>query len=315
MSSLIIRNFTPNDLPQVMALQQAYQQVYPNASVIPGEVYLSPGFGDGKNIFCALDEKGFLQGYAPLFPALTENPQIPHTVWAEVKVSPQLPSAREVKDSLYERVINQAREITQAFPGHPTQLIFQYHPSEMFSIEYVISRGCAYSESVFRMMRDLSQELPIVPAPEQIEIRGWRMESEQEQQAYVQARNEAFPEAPITLADWQSFLRSPAWEEATAITAFDKQEVVGSVTIYWDEAVSKQIGRKAGFTEYIFVRANWRKRGIAPFMIYQGLIYLKEHGREVALLEVKAANQRALGLYYGLGYQLINESRLYVLNL
>lgn len=315
MSNLIIRNFTPNDLPQIMALQQAYQEVYPNASVIPGEVYLSPGFGDGKNIFCAFDEKGFLQGYAPLFPVLAENPQIPHTVWAEVKVSPQLPAARDVKDSLYERVIKRACEITQAFPGQPAQLIFQYHPSEVFSIEYVTSRGCAYSESVFRMMRDLSQELPVVAAPEQIEVRCWRMESEQEQQAYIQARNEVFPEAPTTLEDWQFFLRSPAWEEGTTITAFDQQEIVGSVTIYWDEAISQQIGQKAGFTEYIFVRANWRKRGIAPFMIYRGLLYLKEHGREVALLEVKAANQHALDLYYGLGYQLINESRLYVLDL
>jgi len=315
MSSLIIRNLTSDDIPQVMALQLAYQQAHPNSSVIPGEVYLSPGFGDGKNIFCALDEKGFLQGYAPLFPVLTENPQIPHTIWAEVKVNPRLPSPRDAKDALYERVIHRAREIAQAFSGHLAQLIFQYDPSEMFSIEYVISRGCVYSESVFRMMRDLSQELPIVPAPEQIEIRRWCMENEKEQQAYVQARNEAFPEAPITLADWQAFLHSPAWEEGTSITAFDKQEVVGSVTVYWDEALSQQIGRKVGFTEYIFVKANWRKRGIAPFMIYQGLLYLKEHGREAALLEVKAANQHALDLYYGLGYQLINESRLYVLNL
>jgi ribosomal protein S18 acetylase RimI-like enzyme len=87
------------------------------------------------------------------------------------------------------------------------------------------------------------------------------------------------------------------------------------VTVHWDESVSQQIGRKTGFTEYIFVRENWRKRGIAPFIIYQGLIYLKKHDREVALLEVKAANQRALDLYYGLGYQCIDENRLYVLSL
>ena len=315
MSSLLIRNFTPDDIPQVMELQQAYQKGYPNAAVIPGEAYLSPSFCDGKNIFCAFDEGGILQGYAPLFPVLTEAPEAPHTIWAEVKVSPELGYPLEVKDALFERILDRAKEVVQTCPGHPVQLSFQYHPSETSSIEYVTSRGGIYSESVFRMMCDLTQELPAVPSPEQIEVRPWRMESEKEQRAYVQARNEVFSDAPVTLADWQAFLHLPSWETGTTFTAFDQQEIVGSVTVYWDESISQQVGRKIGFTEYIFVRKNWRKRGIAPFMIYQGLIYLKQHGREAALLEVKATNQRALDLYYGLGYQLVDESRLYVFTL
>jgi hypothetical protein len=46
--SFQIRAFTPEDIPQVMTLQQEYQRCYPQASVIPGEVYLSPGFDDGR---------------------------------------------------------------------------------------------------------------------------------------------------------------------------------------------------------------------------------------------------------------------------
>jgi ribosomal protein S18 acetylase RimI-like enzyme len=315
MPSFMIRKFTSDDIPQIMALQQKYQRVYPSATVIPGEVYLSSGFDGSENIFCAFDEEECLRGYAPLFPNLTQDPQIPHTVWAEVKVDPDLTSPQGIRDLLFEQVVNRTGEIAQAFPGHETRLTFQYHPSEISSIEYVMSRGCSYTESVFRMMRNLSQELPVVPPLNQIDIRSWRMESEREQQAYIQARNEAFPEAPITLADWQSFLSSPAWQQGTTITAFDGPELVGSVTVYWDEVISQQIKRKAGFTEYIFVRAKWRKRGIAAVLICQGLIYLKEHGREAAYLEVKASNQHALDLYYRLGYQLIDESRLYILEL
>jgi ribosomal protein S18 acetylase RimI-like enzyme len=313
--SFTIREFTPSDIPQVMALQQAYQRVYSKAIVIPGEVYLSAGFSDGKNIFCAFDEGGSLQGYAPLFPYLTEDAQIPHTVWAEVKVSPELASPQNLKDLLFERVLHRTGEITCTVPGHPARLAFQYHPSEISSIEYVMSRGCAYTESVFRMMCGLSQELPVIPPPDHIDIRPWRMETEKEQQAYVQAQNDAFPEAPIALADWQSFLSSYSWQDGTAITAFDGQEIVGSVSVYWDDAISQRVGRKAGYTENIFVRANWRKRGIAAFLIYQGLMYLKAHGREAAVLEVKANNQRALDLYYRLGYELVDETRVYVLDL
>lgn len=315
MSRFVIRKFTADDIPQVMALQQKYQQVYSSATVIPGEVYLSPGFNGGENIFCAFDADGYLQGYAPLYPNLTKYSRLPDTVWAEVKVNPELSSPQEVRDILFERILHRTREIIQVNPGHAARLTFQYHLSEIPSIDYVMSRGCIYTESVFRMMRDLAQELIVVPAPRSIEIRRCRMENEAEQEAYVQARNEAFPESPITLADWQSFLCSPAWQEGTIVTAFDQQEVVGSVTVYGDEGISQYTGRKAGVTEYIFVRDNWRRRGIAAHLIYQGLLYLREHGYEAAYLEVRASNQHALDLYYRLGYQVVDESRLYILEL
>lgn len=315
MSNLEIRTLTTGDIPQVMALQQAYQQMYPHAVVIPGQVYLSSGFAGGENVFCVFDEKGNLQGYAPLFPALTTEPEIPHTVWAEVKVHPALLAPRNVKDLMFEQVVHRTREITQLRPARPTRLTFQYHPSETASIEYVCSRGCVYTESVFRMMCDLSQTLPMVPPPDKIDIRHLVVESQAEQQAYVLARNEAFPEAPITLEDWQYLTSSPAWQEGTCITAFDGREIVGGVAVYWDDTLSQQMGEKAGLTEYIFVRRNWRRRGIASYLISQGLFYLKEHGRETAHLEVRATNQHALDLYQRLGYRVVDESRLYVLEL
>jgi hypothetical protein len=102
---------------------------------------------------------------------LTEIPRAPHTIWAEVKADPQLLLSETVKDCLSERILNRAKEVVQPFPEHAAQLIFQYHPSETFSIEYVTSRGGIYSESVFRMMRDLTEELPAIPPPKQIEVR------------------------------------------------------------------------------------------------------------------------------------------------
>ena len=84
---------------------------------------------------------------------------------------------------------------------------------------------------------------------------------------------------------------------------------------YWDEAISQQIGKRIGITEYIFVRAKWRRRGIAAYLICQALLYLKEHDREIATLEVSAVNQNALELYRGLGYEVVQETRMYVLKL
>lgn len=49
MSTFSLRTFSPQDIPAITALQQAYQQISPHAAVIPGEVYLSPGFEEDGN--------------------------------------------------------------------------------------------------------------------------------------------------------------------------------------------------------------------------------------------------------------------------
>ena len=54
-------------------LQKSYAEIYPDARVIPGELYLSPGFESGQNVFCAFDEGGKLSGYAPLYPVLMRD--------------------------------------------------------------------------------------------------------------------------------------------------------------------------------------------------------------------------------------------------
>lgn len=297
-------------------LQLAYSAMYPDAPIIPGELYLSPAFDGGRNVFCALDEYGKLIGYAPLCPVLMHDAStLPHTLWAEIKTDPSCESTVAIKDQLFEQLLVHAREVTEEFPRHPVHLTFQYFLSEAAGIEYVLSRGCHYTDSVFTMQRDLSQEVYSVLPANGIVIRHWRMESEAEQQQYVRARNECFPEAPVELREWQYFMQSPQWSVGTTFAAFDGDELAGNVAVFWDEAENQRSGKKIGFTEYIFVRPRWRGKNIARSLISAGLAHLKEHRLAEAHLEVRARNSRALRLYVDLGYEVIRESRFYVLEL
>ena len=313
MSGYELRKFTPADIPQIMALQQAYCTVYPLAVVIPGESYLAPGFAGGENIICAFSEDGNLKGYAPLFPSLASEEKIPHIIWAEVKVSPEITSPRPLKDILFEWLVNRTRDITHAFTGHDTRLTFQYNISETAGIEYVKSKGCDYVESIFRMRCDLSRKLVVPPVQVNIDVHFCQMDNVTEQQAYVTARNEAFPRASMTLADWQYFLRTLLGQTGKVVTAYDSQQLVGSVVVYCDEAVNRHFGIAMGNIQDVFVREGWRKRGIAARMIYQVHNYLKEQGFNEAHLEVYALNSKALDLYKKLGYEVIDESQLFVL--
>ena len=161
------------------------------------------------------------------------------------------------------------------------------------------------------MRRDLAQPIPTIHPPDGIRLQRWRMESQSEQEQYVAARNECFPEAPAKLEDWQYFLRSPMWAVGTSIAAFASDELAGNVTVYWNPDSNRQSGVQAGHTENIFVRSAWRGQGIAPAMIVEGMQYLRDHGMTEARLEVRALNENALGLYRKLGYEVVQQSRFY----
>ena len=316
MNTITIRPFDPSQLTAIDELQAAYTAIYADAPVIPGDVYLSPAYEGGRNLFCAFHENGELVGYAPLYPVLMRDySDRPHTLWTEIKVYPKLESPNEVKDCLLEQILLRAREVTRDFPGHPIHLTFQYFPSETTSIDYVLSKGCEHTESVFTMRRDLSQEIPTPTSIETIAIRPWKMESEIEQQMYVDVRNQCFPEAPTTLGEWQYFMKSPMWAVGTTYAAFHGDQLIGNVSLFWNEAENEQTGKKIGYTEFIFVHPDWRGKNIARALITLGLRHLKEHGLEEAHLEVKAQNENALRLYQDLGFEVVRESRFYVLGL
>jgi ribosomal protein S18 acetylase RimI-like enzyme len=311
-----IRRLTPADLPDIMRLQAAYAAEHPGVPVIPGELYLSPGFEGGQNVFCAFNEAGQLVGYAPVFPVLaSDGVDAPHKIWAEIRTEPQREEPLAVKDRLWDAVMGRAREIAAAAPAHSSRLVFQYYPIETTSIAYVLAKGCQPTESIYQMTRALSEAIPPGPALPGLDVRCWRMETEAEQRAYVQAHNEAFPDAPLALDDWQYFMQSPQWATGGSIAAFAGAEAVGSVTVYSDTGKNQSQGPKIGFTEHIFVRPAWRRRGVARRLILAGLSYLKERSLDEARLEVLAQNRQALRLYEDLGYRIARESGLYVMNL
>lgn len=305
---MIIRQMTLNDVAAVSAIKQKYAQAYPEAQVVPCELYLSPAFHAGQDVFCAYDGARLL-AYAPLYLQLVEDDRskFPTVAWVEIQADPELPDPWDVKDALYHYILSRAWELTNRLPDRPLRMSFQYRPSESSAIDYVQSKGFVFTESLYSMERKLAFPIPNPPVTAGINLRHHKMESESEQVDYVTARNECFPEAPISLGEWQYFLSSPFWAAGTTIAAFDDETLVGNVAVFWND--EEEV--KVGYTEYIFVRPAWRGRGIAQAMIVEGMRYLKDHGINRARLEVRALNEKALGMYKKLGYQVLNESRFY----
>ena len=116
MKKITIRPFTASDIDAVAALQSAHTAIYPDAPIIPGELYLSPAFDGGQNVFCAIDGGGNLIGYAPLCAVLTrEDSALPHTLWVEIKTDPGCESVNEIKNQLFEQIL--LASSPEMFPG------------------------------------------------------------------------------------------------------------------------------------------------------------------------------------------------------
>lgn len=102
----------------------------------------------------------------------------------------------------------------------------------------------------------------------------------------------------------------PAWLSNPSHTpqywqvAWAGDQVAGMVLARIDEAENEKRQRKHGYTEHIYVRPPWRKRGLASALIARSLQVLKDGGMLEAELGVDAENESAaFSLYQRMGYQ------------
>jgi hypothetical protein len=208
MSPITFRSFTPADAPRLVELQGRCLAICADTRPMEAGFYLAPAFEQGRNILCAVDPQDRLLGYVAIYPHYVSKRLGARILWTELRVEPELPEAQELKDVLLERAIARAGEIRDAM-GQPAALSATYFAEAQASIDYLLSRGFTHYESVFLMRRDLAQPIPDLPHPEGVQVRRWRMETEPEQRAYVEACNQAFPDTQQSLEGLQHFMRSP----------------------------------------------------------------------------------------------------------
>jgi ribosomal protein S18 acetylase RimI-like enzyme len=306
-TTVTIRHFTPADAPRLVDLQRRCLQVSPDMNPLPGDFYLAPGFAGGKNILLARGAGKRLLGHVAIYPShVSERLGGAQVLWFDLRADPAYEHAGLLKDLLLQAAVARAREIQHELHGQKVALSATYFIRGQASIDALRSRGFVPYESIYLMRRDLSLPLPEVPHPEGVEVRNWRMKSEAEQRAYLEAYNQVLRAGRRDLGELQYFMQSPMWSVGTTFSAFAGQQVVGSVMTYYDPT-DKSAHGQVGSTEYIFVLPRWRRRGIARYLIREAMAYLKARGLAYAELEVVADNERALDLYKLLGYEVIQE--------
>ena len=199
------------------------------------------------------------------------------------------------------------REVATSHPENPSRFYQGWATETQVAwISTLESEGYQAVRHFNNMLYRLG-ELPSFPMPIGLEVRPVLPEHFrpiwEAQREVVQGLFE------VVLENWtdekyKSWQKNPSHTPQFWQVAWDGDQVAGMVLCRIDEAENKQMGRKRGYTEHIFVRQPWRKRGLASALLTKGLQVLKDQGMQEAELGVDTENESgAHGFYQRMGYQ------------
>jgi mycothiol synthase len=161
----------------------------------------------------------------------------------------------------------------------------------------------------FSMKRNLSEPFPDAPMPEGLEVRPVEKEH---LRAIFDADMEAFRDhwgfVPPTENRFEGWISQPSFAPSLFKVAWDGDQVAGAVQNFIAAEENAEYNRKRGYTEGIFTRRPWRKRGLARSLIVQSMKMFKEMGMTETALGVDAENlSGALRLYESVGYHQVKK--------
>ena len=91
-SPFTVQPYQTADLPRLADFFAAYRAVYADAKLRSAEFYTyHPSLEDRQNVWCVLDARQQLVGFAPMFPVLTTDAAgvtAPHEVWLVILARP-----------------------------------------------------------------------------------------------------------------------------------------------------------------------------------------------------------------------------------
>jgi mycothiol synthase len=163
------------------------------------------------------------------------------------------------------------------------------------------------------MTRPIDQSLPEAALPKGLEVRPveaghiravW--------DAMWEARRDHWGYVEPTERDYERWIQGRLFDPALWNVAWEGGQVAGMVLNRLDEAQNEQYGRRRGYTQDVFVRRPWRRRGLARALLAQSIRMFREMSMEETALGVDTLNPSgALRLYQGMGYRQVQRHTLF----
>ena len=186
----------------------------------------------------------------------------------------------------------------QAFPG-PRKLITWLDDPNTGGIELARRRGYRKVRVYHHMTRPDMEDIDVPPLPDGIEVRPVTQEMlPQVWEAAAEAFRDHFGGHDFSDAARKRWLDDPLMEPELLVVAFDGDEAVAGVQGAIDPDENEANGYLCGWTDPVFTRRAWRRKGLAYALLGRSLQQLRERGMTSAQLGVDSQNEnQALALY------------------
>lgn len=165
--------------------------------------------------------------------------------------------------------------------------------------------GYRMARRMVEMIRPINPPPPAAPLPDGLRILPTALEH---YPAIWSARAEAFADhwgftAP-TPEDFERWKQERQFQPQLWKVAWDGGEVAGAVLNHVDVQRNAWAGKERGYTQGVFVRRPWRRRGLARALLTESIHMFREMGMEETMLGVDTTNPSGAHLLYAdIGYR------------
>lgn len=301
-----VRNYHEKDWNSVVLLYKKLTKHKGNV------IYWWPGpENTWDDVYCIFNEGSMIaKGQVQVINMVSEDYRgdANHLIYFNIKVDPEWESRNEVRNLLYERLLHRAKLLKNKLPSQfSAKLCAGNYATEVKENSYLESKGFKHFESLYWMNFAIDKVVPQSNFElSSVNTKHWNMNTREEEIKYLHAENEIWPEDPTGLRKLREYKSNPYW---ISITAFYNDEIIGSVMAW------KEIDENIGTIENVFVKPEWRNRGLAKHLITEGIRHLKNRNLEYIQLPVETKNDSALNLYKSIGFEINKEEKRYWINI
>jgi mycothiol synthase len=221
------------------------------------------------------------------------------------------------------------RDLARGHPAEKRKVFRVWATNQEHGAQALFARaGYEPVRHLVEMVRPIGAPLPPAPMPAGLEVRPVHpAQIRAVWEAMWEARQDHWGYVPPTENDYERWtsgrLFAPhLWQVAWALPPAGSAEspdgraeggeIAGMVLNRVDEEQNDKYGRRRGWTQDIFVRRPWRRRGLARSLLVRSIQIFREMGMEETALGVDTQNPSgALQLYENVGYRPVRTFTYY----
>ncbi|MEW4369379.1 GNAT family N-acetyltransferase [Paenibacillus kandeliae] len=296
--NMIIRTFQEDDLP---LLGKLYEDIMQSGDTVFWWIGEPTNW---ENVYGAFANGTMIaKGQVSIVSIITSGSasEHRHSIYLNLKAAAEYQSDHSLLHQLYQPLLHRARQLKATLPAtYQTMLCIGNYATESANTTFFQQNDYQYLNSQFHMTRSLSSPILPLSLPEDLVFGHWLMETPAEQEHYLEIDLDIWPEAPIGLQQLNDNRQQPFW---TCMVIRYEGEPIGGLMVWKEE--------EEGVIEDVWVRPDWRQRGIARYLLTEALMYLQQHGLHTVGLTALTDNDNALSLYQSVGFTIEKEEVRY----